>query len=139
MPRVFVDYANLIEDWRREIDRISAALAIDLDSRDEGAIDGFLTPNLRHHRHCGPVAEPLGADWMSAAYEALAAAARDEPWDASELDRVYEAYRATERGFRRVFEDFERYRKLTWLMPTFAVKLSLEVLALAHRRRGTWA
>ncbi len=139
VPRVFVDYANLLEDWRREIDRISEALAIDLDTRDEGAIDGFLTPNLRHHRHCGPVAEPLGADWMSAVYEALAAAARDELWDASELDRVYEAYSASERGFRRVFEDFERYRKLTWLMPTFAVKLSLEVLALAHRRRGTWA
>ena len=34
---------------------------------------------------------------------------------------------------------YERYRNLTWLMPTFAVKLSLEVLALAHRRRGTWA
>jgi hypothetical protein len=37
------------------------------------------------------------------------------------------------------FEDFERRRKLTWLMPTFAVKSSPEVLALAHRPRGTWA
>ena len=82
MPRVFVEYANLLEDWRREIKRISAALAIDLDTRDEGAIDEFLTPNLRHHRNCGPVTEPFGADWMSAAYEALGAAARDEPWDA---------------------------------------------------------
>ena len=138
MPRVFVEYANLLEDWRREVKRISAALAIDLDARDEGAIDEFLTPNLRHHRHRGPVAEPFGADWMSAVYEALHAAARDEPWDASELDRVFEAYRASERGFRTAFED-SALPQAHRLMPPFVVKLSLEVLALAHRRRGTWA
>ena len=30
VPRVFVEYANLLEDWRREVKRISAALEIDL-------------------------------------------------------------------------------------------------------------
>ena len=106
LPRVFVEYANLLDDWRREVKRISAALAIDLNTRDEGAIDEFLTPDLRRQRHCGPVTEPFGTDWISAVYEALRAAARDEPWDESALDRVFEAYRASEHGFRTAFEDF---------------------------------
>ena len=50
--------------------------------------------------------EPFGTDWISAVYEALSAAARDEPWDESVLDRVFEAYRASERGFRTAFDDF---------------------------------
>jgi hypothetical protein len=58
LPRVFVDYANLLDDWRPEIKRISAALAIDLNTRDEGAIEEFLTPDQRHQRHCGPVTAP---------------------------------------------------------------------------------
>ncbi|MGO9549544.1 sulfotransferase family protein, partial [Mycobacterium sp.] len=100
LPRVFVDYANLLDDWRREITRISAALAIDLNTRDEGAIEEFLTPDLQRQRHCGPVTDRFGTDWMSAVYEALRAAARDEPWDGSALDRVFEAYRASEHDFR---------------------------------------
>ena len=99
VPRVFVEYANLLDDWRREIKRISAALAIDLNTRDEGAIEEFLKPDLRRQRHSGPVTEPFGTDWMSAVYEALCGAARDEPWDGSALDRVFEAYRASEHGF----------------------------------------
>jgi hypothetical protein len=139
VPRVFVEYANLLGDWRREIKRISAALDIDLATRDEGAIDEFLTTDLRHHRNGGPVPEPFGTDWMSVVYETLGAAARDEPWDVAALDRVYGAYRVSERGFRTAFEDSHRYLRLNRLMPPSLVKLALEVLALAHRRRGTWS
>jgi hypothetical protein len=106
MPRVFVEYANLLEDWRREMKRISAALGIDLANWDEGAIDEFLTKDLHRNRDYGPVAEPFGTDWVSTVYEAAQAAARDEPWEESALDRVYEAYRASERAFRTAFEDF---------------------------------
>jgi hypothetical protein len=139
VPRVFVEYANLLEDWRREVKRIATALEIHLTARDESAVDEFLTPDLRHHQNGGPVPEPFGTDWMSAVYEALGAAARDEPWDASALDRVFEAYRASEHGFRTAFKDSDRYLRLNRLMPPPLVKLALEVLALAHWRRGTWA
>ena len=139
VPRVFVEYANLLEDWRREVKRISTALEIDLNARDEGAIDEFLTPDLRHHRNGGPVPEPFGTDWMSVVYEALGAAARDEPWNGSALDRVFEAYRVSEHGFRTAFQDSHRYLRLNRLMPPSLVKLALEVLAVSHRRRGTWA
>ena len=139
VPRVFVEYANLLEDWRREVKRISTALAIELSAQDEAEIDQFLTPELRHHEHRGPVTEPFGTDWISAVYEALSAAARDEPWDQSELDRVAEAYGACERGFRMAFDDYQRYRRLNRFMPPFMVKMGLEALAMAHRRKGTWA
>jgi hypothetical protein len=139
VPRVFVEYANLLEDWRREVKRISTALEIDLSTRDEGAVEEFLSPDLRHHRHGGPVPEPFGTDWMSVVYETLSAAAGDEPWDRSELDRVFEAYQASEHGFRKALVDADRYRKLNRLMLPSLVKLALEVLAIAHRRRGTWA
>ena len=141
MPRVFVEYANLLDDWRREITRISTALAIDLNTRDEGAIEEFLTPGQRRQPHCGPVTEPFGTDWMSTVYETLRAAARDEPWDGSALDRVFEAYRASEHGIRTAVEDFhDAFNSVggRLLRPPFP-KLILEGLAMAHRRRGTWA
>ena len=139
MPRVFVDYANLLDDWRREVKRISAALGIDLNTRDEDAVEEFLKPDLHRQRHCGPVTELLGTDWISAVYETLGAATRDEPWDGSALDRVFEAYRASEHGFRTVVEEFHRFQKLNRLVRPSIFKLIGEVLAMAHRRRGTWA
>lgn len=139
VPRVFVEYSNLLENWRREVKRISTTLRIDLDSGDENAIDEFLTSDLRHHRHGGPVAEPFGTDWVSVAYELLSAASRDQPFDEGELNRVFEAYRMSERGFRAVFTDVRRYHNLTRMMPLPFVKLGLSALALVHRRGETWA
>jgi hypothetical protein len=139
LPRVFVEYANLLDNWRREIKRISGALAIDLNTQDEGAIEEFLKQDLRHQRYCGPVTELFGTDWNSAVYEALRAAARDEPWDGSALDRVFEAYRASEHDFGTVFEDFHHFRRFNRLFRPSFLKLIGEVLALAHRRSGTWA
>ncbi|MUL63417.1 sulfotransferase family protein [Mycobacterium sp. CBMA 234] len=139
LPRVFVEYANLLEDWRSEVKRISVALSVDLNASDDDAIENFLTADLRHYEYLGPVPEPFGTDWVSSVYLALSAAARDEPWDQSDLDRVYQAYRVGERGFSRAFEDHHRYRTLNRLMPLVFVKAGLAVLALAHRRRGTWA
>ena len=83
--------------------------------------------------------EPFGTDWVSAVYEALGAAARDEPWDVSALDRVFEAYRASEYGFRTAFEDSHRFHKLNRLLRPSIQKLIYEVLAIVHRRSGTWA
>ena len=139
LPRVFVEYANLMEDWRREIKRISAALLVDLDTRDEGAIEEFLAPDLRHHRHCGPVTGLFGTDWISATYDALSAAARDEPLDQSVLDRVFAEYQASEQGFRAAFKDFHRLHKLYRLVPISIVNLFLEGNAIARRRGKTWA
>jgi hypothetical protein len=139
LPRVFVEYASLLDNWRREVKRISAALPIDLSTWDEDAIDEFLTQDLHHQRDCGPVTEPFGTDWNSTVYETLCAAARDEPLDGSALDRVYEAYRSSERGFRTVFADFQRFNKINGRVRPSILNLFVEISAMAHRRRGTWA
>lgn len=137
-PRVFVEYPNLLDDWRREVKRISAALGIDLDNRDEGEIDEFLTPDLRRQRYAGPMIEPFGTDWNSTVYEALSAAARDEPWDEAVLDGVFEAYRASEHAFRTASENFRDNFKNPLLRPSF-LRVVGEVLAIANRRKGSWA
>lgn len=141
LPRVFVDYANFLDDWRREIKRISTALAIDLNTRDEGAIEEFLTPDLQRQRYYGPVTDRFGTDWISTVYEVLCAAARDDPWDRSALDHVFEGYRASEHDFRTAFDNCRDYSNsmLFRLLRPSILKPILELIAIAHRRRGTWA
>jgi hypothetical protein len=135
---VFVEYANLLDDWRREVKRISAALPIDLNTQDEDAIAEFLQSDLRRQRHCGPVTQLFGTDWISVVYEALGGAARDEPCDGSVLDRVFEAYRASTNDFGTVFEDYCGIRNRVAARPSL-MKLARETVAMAHLRRGTWA
>lgn len=141
MPRVFVDYGNLLEDWHREVKRIAAALEIDLDTADESAIAEFLTAELRRQRYVGPVADHFGADWISAVYEALRGAAQDYPLHVATLDRVFESYQAGERDFRVAFTDFHvrTNSMLRRVFRPFIVKWILEVAAMLHRRRGAWA
>lgn len=139
VPRVFVEFPNLLGDWRREVKRIAAALEIDLDNQDEQAIEAFLSSDLRHHRLPGEVPEPFGTDWVGTTYAAMSAAARDESWDSAALDRVFEEYLQSERGFRNAFDDYRRYRHVNWFLWPPLVRVTLEMLALIHRRKGPWA
>jgi hypothetical protein len=138
IPRVFVEYPNLLEDWRKEVKRISTALGVDLAADDEAAVDEFLTPDLRRQRNDVPMQEPFGTDWNTTVFETLCAAARDETWDAAALDRVYEAYRTNEHVFRAASDNFKRNFGNPLLRPS-VLRVVGEVMALAHRRKGTWA
>jgi GT2 family glycosyltransferase len=106
IPRVFVEYANLMRDWRTEVTRVASALSLDLSVRDEAAIDAFLRQDLRRQRHEGGISEVFGAPWISPVYAALSAAARDEPLDAALLDEVFGSFRASERAFRVSLDDY---------------------------------
>ncbi|OBI36779.1 hypothetical protein A5709_15945 [Mycobacterium sp. E1386] len=141
VTRVFVEYANLLEDWRREMKRVSVILPNELSTGEERAVEDFLRPDLRRQRHCGPVTNLFGADWISVVYETLCAAALDEPVDAPALDRVFESYRACERDFRKAFQDFHGLSNsmLFRVFPPVIAGPMMEILAMAHRRRGTWA
>lgn len=138
VPRVFVEYTNLLDDWRREVKRVSAALGIDLNLLEEAAIDEFLRVDLRRQRHDGPVPEFFGSDWISTVYDGLCAIARDEYWDQVVLDRVFGAYRASERDFGVVFEDFRRFRRANRLYRPLLLKMNYKVLAMVNRRNRTW-
>jgi hypothetical protein len=139
VARVFVEYPNLLEDWRREVNRISGALGISLDTRNESAIEQFLSLGLHRQRHAGPATDLFGTHWISTVYRALSAAARDRPWDESALDDILAAYRTAEHDFRAVFEAFQRVEKVNRFFRPSVMKAIFEVRAIANRRRGTWA
>ena len=105
-PRVVVEYANLLQDWRREVARIGAALSLHLSANDAGAIDEFLRPDLRRQRHVGAISEPFGSQWICRTYAALGAASRDQSLDIQALDEISDAYRSSERGFRLAVDEF---------------------------------
>src|SRR5690606_30847745 len=139
LPRVFVDYPNLLEDWRRELARVSAILPIELNTGSAPEIDEFLEPGLRRQREAGPVTATFGTDWLPVVYEALQAAARDEPWDPAVLDRVLDEFRASEHGFRTALEDFRCQFNIRYRFSRRFMKPLYESVALAHGRKGTWA
>jgi hypothetical protein len=106
LPRVFVEYPNLLSEWRKEIGRIAKHLAVDLSDSDDAAIDRFLDPTLHRRRWCGKPSDILGQTWTSDTYTAMSAAARDEPLDFQKLDATLSAFAACERTFRRAAEEF---------------------------------
>lgn len=105
-PRVFVEYSSLLRDWRAQVSRIGAALSLDLSRRDEAAVDRFLRRDLHRQRHRGGISELFGHGWLSRVYDALSAAARDEPLATAVLDEIFASYRASERAFRVALDDF---------------------------------
>jgi hypothetical protein len=105
LPRVFVDYYSLLSDWRGQVARIEHALAVDLSSTEEAAIDAFLNRDLHRKRDSGPVVEPFGYPWLAETYAILTQAARDQPLEGAVLDRILGMYRTGERAFRVALDD----------------------------------
>jgi hypothetical protein len=139
--RVFVDYGNLLVDWRSETKRISVALDIDMVNEQEAEIDQFLTADLQRHRQAHSVTDHFGGDWVSTVHEELCGAARDEPCDESVLDGVFDSYCASERAFRTAFGEFGKhaYGLRSRVLRPAIVERMIELQALSRRRRGTWA
>jgi hypothetical protein len=97
LPRVFVDYRRLLDNWRRELGRISAvAGSPPVGAAEAAEIDAFLDPQLHRQRaRPGEDANPLSG--ALGALEALfAAAARDEPLDTGAIDQLHGQIRALE-------------------------------------------
>lgn len=136
LPRAFVEYSYLLEDWRREVKRIATALDIELNP-DDTAINEFLAVDECHQQADGSACpEPFGTDWLTTTYDNLHRAAGSDTWSEEELDRVFGEYRASEERLRGALENYQRVTKAQRFVPR---KLILEIAALAHRRKGTWA
>ncbi|OBG62537.1 MULTISPECIES: sulfotransferase family protein [unclassified Mycobacterium] len=140
-PRVFVEYTNLLDNWRREMKRISAALPADLSTHDADAIDDFLTPDLRRQKNRGAVIDRFGTDWISTLYDAQCMAARDECPDERTLNRVFESYRSSEKDFRSAAVGYDTLSSgaRSRIFRPAVMELMMELVALVHRRRDTWA
>lgn len=86
--RVFIDYSNLMSDWRTEIARIARALSIDLTA-DEVAIDNFLTRDLHRQRRSESPGTTTDSDMITQLHAIFSHAARDGVIAATVLDDIY--------------------------------------------------
>jgi hypothetical protein len=91
LPRAFVNYSSLMQDWRCEITRIKAALDLELRPQS-AAIDAFLNSSLYRKRAGGPIAETFGYSWMTRVYAGLYSAGCDASLDIASFDEIYHAY-----------------------------------------------
>jgi hypothetical protein len=106
LQRVFVEYSNLLEDWRREVGRISEGLRIDFSPSDEPTIDQFVDCELHRQKYSGEPSDLFGQSWTADLYAAFSAAARDAPPNTRTLDAIFFSFRACERTFRVSLEEF---------------------------------
>ncbi len=107
IPRVFVEYPNLLRDWKREIDRVRKIMALDLSSVQSQAIEAFLSQDLRHQRasiETENLWEPARAQRV---YAMLSAASRDQEFSALEMENIVWAHMASDEA-RAAVEQFAR-------------------------------
>jgi hypothetical protein len=91
-PRVFVDYGNLLDDWRRETGRIASALDIGLEAASDAEIARFLSRGLRHQVADNPAAELFEQNWIAMLHAELSDATRDLPLDPGLIDTIFAAF-----------------------------------------------
>jgi hypothetical protein len=104
LPRVFVEYPNILADWRKEIARISRQLSVDLNAADPSAVDVFLDRSLHRQQSRATPRDMFVRPWLSETYAALSAACRDEPLDCDRLDAIFSEFAACESAFRIAFD-----------------------------------
>ena len=116
MPRVFVNYDDLLADWRSVLDRIERKLGLLLPRRSPAndlAIEQFLTSDARHHR-AGPMKEDhedLASAWVLRVHDwaQRAASGESEP-DPAELDAIRREMGRSARTFAPVLLDIALQR-----------------------------
>ena len=91
LPRCFVDYDQLVGDWRSVIAKISEQLNIafsEFDPETERDIDAFVRQDLRHHRsaRASLLARDDIAECVKQAYRCFSAAAETGAVDLAALD-----------------------------------------------------
>lgn len=110
-PRVFVEYSNLVRDWRGEIARITRVLALPFDDFDEAVIDRFVTADLYRQRTVETPNDVLDQSLEGQIYVALSAAARGQPLDTRALDAIFDSFKVSEHAFRTAVDEFrDRFR-----------------------------
>jgi hypothetical protein len=106
LPRIFVEYANTLQDWRRELQRIADSLAVDLELADAPAMEAFVNHALRRQKSDGAPKDLFGERWTGRAYDALSRAARAAPTDTETLDSVFAAFSVSEGLFQNALAEY---------------------------------
>ncbi|WP_126315818.1 sulfotransferase family protein [Mycobacterium neumannii] len=132
LPRLFVNYGNLLNDWRSEVKRIASRLDIDLRP-DTDAVDEFLSPSSAEHVS---LPQLCGTDWIETVYRMLHdAAVYDAPVNTPALDAILTEYRACERDMNTALADARRLSSMQRFFPPGVTALLRELAALVSRQR----
>jgi len=143
LPRCFVRYDRLIDDWRSVITDISDRLRIVFPPRSPAAaarIDKFLSRDMRHHRR--PSVELLYrgdvADCIKDAYRCFCEAADSGKMDFCVLDAIAASLVAAERVFSRIRAnaDDPALRAISMDVPQLGKRDALFALTLAELGRA---
>jgi hypothetical protein len=107
LPRCFVGYGQLMNDWRAVVDMISRQLGIAFPARGsavEQEIDSFVRPELRHHRHRTDALFQRAdiADCVKQAYRCFSDAAETGAADQNALDGITRALNDAEDALARM-------------------------------------
>ncbi len=105
MPRCFVHYDQIMDDWRTAVATISIRLGIVLAAKDQAtaqAVDRFVRQDLRHHRQSEAEFLLRGdiADCVKQVYRCCRAATDRGSVDHAALDAVDQSLNAAERLYR---------------------------------------
>lgn len=111
-PRIFVDYADMLNDWRGVLDRVEAVMGRSLPNRTPEAaaeVETFLSKSHRHHEAQAEALEQPGV-WPGAAktYAWLRAAAQGASPSTAPLAKVEAELVALERAIGFVMVDMRR-------------------------------
>lgn len=143
MPRVFVAYSDLLDDWRGALARIEKKLGLYLPKRGHASdldIERFLTREGRHH-HAGEESlqrGDLAAPWIVKAYDWAKRAARDEAEpDAAELDAVRADMSVAAAAFAPVMVDLSQRLGRASREAKEVARLRLEVKRLGNELAQT--
>lgn len=108
LPRAFVDYEGLLNDWRQEWNRVSVDLEFrPVTSEVAAAVDQFVNRGMQHHRG-DAMAVPDSALWqrvLMPLYEAMAGTSG--PGDSPAFDTLAERLNEIDEPYRQVLFDWD--------------------------------
>lgn len=110
IPRVFVEYDELMRDWAVVANRISAALSFEWPTRAQAVADeitGFVRSELRHWKTDGDLSGLSGAPWFQNAWTLLQACSKDSERRDHEFDSITTAFELGSRPFQQYFSLIE--------------------------------
>ncbi len=112
LPRAFYDYADILDDWRATITRLSMQLNVvwpRWSATAENEIDAFLTLEMRHHSSQKPVTA-LGSiweDWIGPVYLGVTRARVTQDINEDLFDQIGAAVSSSLRYFGRYIAEVE--------------------------------
>jgi hypothetical protein len=106
LPRAIIQYDNLLADWRKVVDSVTASLAVVWPKPIDDAaakIDEFLSPDQRHHEHGGDAVtiEKGLCDWVCRGYSAIETLPEQPQKAQAELDLIAHEFNAVTAVFAR--------------------------------------